>query len=163
MKSGFYRISSLQKIHQVNSIMMSSLQSLLLVEGSFLYRTGKFRYQDVPYPPSSPAVFPNKLQVAIRMGNTNVLLAATICRYQICRIVGPSHSFTSLSLCVLSSHKYNMEFSVCKMLSFDLCPKWLQEQRHFFVWALFKQLFYTLFYLIIFFLQLHTSMLIMEI
>ena len=82
MKSGFYRISSLQKIHQVNSIMMSSLQSLLLVEGSFLYRTGKFRYQEVPYPPrSSRAVFPNKLQVAIRMGNTNVLLAATICRY----------------------------------------------------------------------------------
>ena len=31
-------------------------------------------------PPSSRAVFPNKLQVAIRMGNTNVLLAATICR-----------------------------------------------------------------------------------
>ena len=41
-------------------------------------RRGKLRYQGVAYyPSSSPAIFPNKLQVAVRMGNTNVFLAAT--------------------------------------------------------------------------------------
>ena len=38
-------------------------------------RRGKLRYQGVAYhPSSSPAIFPNKLYFAVRIGNTNVFL-----------------------------------------------------------------------------------------
>ena len=61
-KSGFTGCHSCKKIYQFST----------------LYHRGKLRYQGVAYPPSSsPTIFPNKLRVAVRMGNTNVLLATT--------------------------------------------------------------------------------------
>ena len=81
---------------------------------------------------------------------------------QACRIVGPSVSLTSLCGFFPRTSRIWTSLSVKRFpLTYGL--NGYKHRDIFFIWALFKQLFYTLFILILFFLQLHASMLSIEI
>ena len=80
----------------------------------------------------------------------------------ISRTPGPSFSFTLLWVLFRRASTIWNSLSA-KYFPLTFLLNGYKNRDISFLWALFKQLFYTIFFLIMFFLQLHTSMVIMAI